>query len=273
MTAMFPDTTRATAHAQMHAAVEASVDVYVNLSRAYAARNEARLAVLAQWVADVQVLQSLMWDSGLGSAPDPDAQLAAVAGAVDVSLREYATTAAGPVDLLGAVQGARVALTAAFDASVHDLLNERFTSLDHLVGLAAPAATAGQAARQARLGDRTVQELAGDLRVAAADSMAVSEALARAGHNPDALRQARLADLASFEAFLLEAADAVGDTHLSTVDLRWDLATVAVDDIDLPAEELSATVDSLRDALRGVVGATEADALSAMFEPVRMGTA
>jgi hypothetical protein len=273
MTAMFPDTTRATAHAQMHAAVEASVNVYVNLSRAYAARNEARLAVLAQWVADVQVLQSLMWDNGLGSAPDPDAQLAAVAGAVDVSLREYATTAAGPVDLPGAVQGARVALTAAFDASVHDLLNARFTSLEHLVGLAAPAATAGLAARQARLGDRTVQELADDLRVAAADSMAVSEALARAGHTADALRQARLADLASFEAYLLEAADAVGETHLSTVDFRWDLAMAAVDDIDLPSEDLYAAVSRLRDVLLEIVGPTEADALSATFEPVRPVTA
>jgi hypothetical protein len=183
-------------------------------------------------------------------------------------LRDYASAVTRVPDLATAVQGARTALTGAFDESVHDLLNERFIPLDHLQGLAPPTATAGETARQARLGERTASELANDLRVAAADGMAASEALVRAGHQADALRQAGLADLASFEAYLLEAAHAVGDTYLTTVDLRWDLATAAVGNLDLLDEDVPTGLARLREALVGVVGAAEAEALRATFEPV-----
>ena len=52
------------------------------LSRTHARTGDTRSAQLAAWSADVSVLEQLLWDNGLGEAPDPDAQLAAVGGAV-----------------------------------------------------------------------------------------------------------------------------------------------------------------------------------------------
>jgi hypothetical protein len=93
--------------------------------------------------------------------------------------------------------------------------------------------------------------------------------MAREGLESDARAQARLADMASFEAYLVEAATAVGDVWLATVDLRWDIATSTVDKITDVPQGLSEAVDQLRDVLLAVVGPAEVDALRATFEPLR----
>jgi hypothetical protein len=262
-----------TAHDTLHSGVSATIDVYVDLSRTYAAQGEARLALLALWAADVLIVQSLLWESGLGSAPDPDAQLAAVGRAVDSSLRDDSAPVDPSGSVTSALQRARTALLSTFDASVHAMLTERFVSPGHLDGLSVAGEGAVLDARRSRLGDRSAQELSEDLRVTAADCMAVSAWMARSGLAADAMAQARMADLASFEAYLVEAAVAVGDTSLATVDLRWDIATAAVENIiDLPAG-LSDSVQHLREILLGAVGPAEGDALRATFEPVRVPAA
>lgn len=257
-----------TAHDRLHAGVAATIDVYVSSSRTYAAKGDVRLALLSLWAADVLVLQSLLWESGLGSAPDPDAQLTAVGQALKDSLRADPAGQDGPDTALSALQRARTAMMSTFDESVHTTLLQRFVHVGHLDGLPAPAPGAAELAQQARLGERSPQELAEDLREAAADCMAVSAAMARSGLTPDAIAQARMADLASFEAYLLEAALAVGDTTLATVDLRWDIATSAVAGMPVP-DGLSDAAYQLRELLVGCVGPAEGDALWATFEHVR----
>jgi hypothetical protein len=257
------------AHETLHENASSSIDVYVELSRTYAAKGDARLALLALWAADVMVLQSLLWESGLGSAPDPDAQLAAVGRAVDGSLRSITSEPDGSPTVTSALQCARTAMMSSFDSSVHARLIERFHSPEHLSGLPLPAASAAQDSRLSRQGDRSSQQLAEDLRVAAADCMAVSTWMAHAGLPADALAQARLADLASFEAYLVEAATAVGDASLATVDLRWDIAASAVDGLTEVPEGLPQAVHQLREVLLGAVGPAEADALLATFEHIR----
>src|SRR4028118_1171562 len=84
------------AHDRLHAGVAAMIDVSVDSSRSYAAKGEVRLALLSLWTADVLVLQSLLWESGLGSAPDPDAQLAAGGRAVRTSPAHGAAARAEP---------------------------------------------------------------------------------------------------------------------------------------------------------------------------------
>lgn len=269
MTASPLGTNPNTTHDRLHAGVSATIDVYVRLSQAYAAKGDARLALLSLWTADVWVLQSLLWESGLGSAPDPDAQLAAVGRAVDVSLRLEAERPEGAATVPAALERARTALMAVFDESMHIRLKERFASLDHLHGLTTPGAGDIEEARRSRLGDRTAQELTEDLRVAAADCMAVSTLMAGAGLTHDALEQARQADMASFEAYLVEAATAVGDTSLATVDLRWDIATSAVARIDDVPADLAEAVHQLRETLVQAVGPAEGEALRATFERVR----
>lgn len=262
-----------TAHELLHAGVSATIDVYADLSRSYAAKGDSRLALLALWAADVSVLQSLLWESGLGSAPDPDAQLAAVGRAVDGSLRDEPAEVEECMSVSSALQGARTALMATFDASVHDLLIARFVSSAHLDGLALPTEAAARDARLNRLGGRSSHELSEELRVAAADCMAVSAWMARAGRTADALAQARQADMASFEAYLIEAATAVGDDHLATVDLRWDIAASAVESLSDVPENLPQAVTRFREVLLATVGPAEEEALKARFEPVRMWAA
>jgi hypothetical protein len=97
--------------------------------------------------------------------------------------------------------------------------------------------------------------------------------MARAGLPVDALAQARQADLASFEAYLVEAATAVGDDSLATVDLRWDIAMSAVAGITDAPEALLDAVHQVRDVLLAAVGPAEVDALRARFEPVRLPAA
>lgn len=259
-------------HHKLHASASASIDVYAELSRTYAAAGEARLALLALWATDVLALQCLLWESGLGSAPDPDAELEAVGRAVDTSLRNDTTEDDGSSTATSALQRARTALMSTFDASVHAMLIERFLSPEHLNGLRLPSRTDARDSRPSRLGDRSPHELSEDLRVAAADCMAVSTCMARAGLSDDALAQARLADLASFEAYLVEAATAVGDASLATVDLRFDIAASAVERLTDTPDELPAAVEQVREVLVGAVGPAEADALRATFEPVRLAT-
>ena len=256
-------------HERLHRSASSSIDVYAELSRTYAAKGNARLALLSLWAADVLVLQSLLWESGLGSAPDPDAQLAAVGRAVDDSLRANPGDQDRSGTVTSALDRARTALMSTFDVSVHTVLRERFVSPEHLDGLRLPADGAGQDARRSRLGDRSPQQLSDDLRVAAADCMAVSSWMAGAGLAPDALAQAKMADMASFEAYLVEAATAVGDTSLATVDLRWEIAASAVESLTDVPEGLPQAVHQLREVLLGAVGPAETEALLATFEHVR----
>lgn len=237
---------------------------YVALSRAYAARGEGRPALLALWAADVQVLQVLLLENGIGSAPDPEAQLTLVAEAVRSSLLEGSASATGPITLREAGEHARRALLATFDESVHALLEERLAPLDHLGPLNPPLSGGARQAVARRRAGRTSLELVHDLRTAAGDCMAIAHEMARDGDRAGARRQARNADLGSFEAYLVSAALAVGDTALTTVGLRWDLAEAAEErDVD----DLDEVVRALRERLESVVGPTEVPVLRSFFEP------
>jgi len=132
---------------------------YVALSRSYAARGEGRPALLALWAADVQVLQVLLLESGLGAAPDPEVQMALVAEAVRSSLLEGSASATGPATLREAGERARTALLATFDESVHALLEERLAPLDHLDLLSPPALGGARQAVARRRAGRTSLEL------------------------------------------------------------------------------------------------------------------
>jgi hypothetical protein len=238
-------------------------EAYAVLSRSYSAGGDVRLAVLATWAADVQMLESLLWESGLASAPDPEQQLRSVAEAIVDSLTS--SLAAPPGTPRSLVEEARTAMTAAFDVSVHALLAERFTPLDHLDHAEfSTAAPPGSAAT--RLHARTVTELIADLRVTAADCIAVARVMSAAGRMKDAWQHLRLSDTAVLEAYLLDAAVTSGDTRLASVDLRWDLAVSVLAELPDHPEDLGRAVVQCRDRLAGTVGLAERGPLLAAFE-------
>lgn len=241
-------------------------ELYGELSRAYAAAGDVRDAVLAAWAADIEVLHTLLWENGLGAAPDPGAQLDAVAQAVDASLREYAAAAtASDLTPRAVLAGARSAMLAAFDSSVHDVVTRRFLALDHLDALPMP----GARPEAERYADRATAELTGALLAAAVDCAAVATALHAAGHVEDARHHAGQSDLAVFEGHLLRAADAAGDEDRVTVGLRWDLA--ALQAADGAGDGLASA--ERRELLAGCLAEGEQDALRADFRPVAGGTA
>jgi hypothetical protein len=224
---------------------------YTTLSQQYAGRGDARMAGLAAWAADVHVLEELLWENGLGQAPDPAAQLAAVGESVAASL-EQVRLPEGPLTVRTLLAAAREAMVTTFDESVHGLLFDRFADVEHLDHVA-PDPEGSPAPRTAdRLDGRTAEELAAELRTAAAECATMATLLGAGGEDGAAARLARQADAAAFEAYLVAAAVRSGDRTLATVDLRWDLVADQVD----------------RERFASVVGSAEHAALHRVLEPV-----
>lgn len=246
------------------AVLSCRAEAYVDLSRSYTADGEIRLAVLATWAADLQMLESLLWESGLASAPDPKVQLRNVAEAVVESL--IAGLATPPATPRSLVEEARTAMTAAFDVSLHAPLAQRFAPLDHLDDLEFPKGELTGSGTSLRLDGRTVTELITDLRVTAADCIAVARAMSNAGRTQDAWHHVRLSDAAVFEAYLLDVALSSGDTRWASVDLRWDLASPVTAEFPQDPKELGRAVTECRERLASIVGLAEKDVLLAAFE-------
>jgi hypothetical protein len=244
---------------------------YAALSRRSAQQGDLRLAGLAAFAGDVHVLESLLWQNGLGEAPDPRAQLAAVGEAVAASIEAAAAGVADGLSDRAVVELARAAMVGTFDESVHDLLVARLASLDHLDATSGlPTAPVTTARGLARLEGRTPDELVAELRTAAADCMAVAHVLATEGESGAALRLARQSDNAAYEACLVRSAVAAGDAGLATVDLRWELAAAVLDG---PADGADGLVDpgdlqARRDRLSALLGPSEREALQGCWEPM-----
>jgi hypothetical protein len=237
------------------------------LSRRHAGSGDTRAAQLAAWAADVGVLEQLLWDNGLGDAPDPDAQLAAVGAAVADALDE---TSAG--DLEGrtpdeVVELAREALMTTFDDSVHDVLAQAFIPLDHLAAPRATLRPARPVDGRRRLGEATAEELVVELLSAAGDCMAVAAELAAVDEHEAAYRMSGQADAASFEAYLVAAASLAGDHELASVELRWSLAEELTRAPYQPGTSLEDAVAARRRQLLALLGSAEQGVLEQTFEP------
>lgn len=245
-----------------------------DLSRRHAQQGDLRLAQLAAWASDVHLLEVLLWENGLGEAPDPEAQLAAVGDAVAASLQACADEIGGELTAREVVGVAREALLSTFDESVHALVLERLLSLDHLDQEPAldphqddaPPVPPAPTARE-RLEGRTPGHLVAELRATAADCVAVAELMADEGEDAAALRMARQADAASFEAYLTTAAVHAGDDRLATVDLRWELAR-GLELPQLDTADLAEVVAVGRNRLSSLLGSAEQAALRETFEPL-----
>jgi hypothetical protein len=244
----------------------------VRLAGRYAGDGDVRRAQLASWAADVYVLEELLWENGLSDAPDPVVRLAAVGESVASALEALADGVSGAVLPRAVVEAARQAMVSTFDESVHEVLLEQLSSLDHL-DACGPSATTPPDGPQVgptfeRLGDRTATELVSELRQAAEDCTHVREVMDAEGDVGASGRMSHQADVATFEAYLIAAAIHAGDDRLASVDLRWELAR------DLrPAEWAKearglSPFATLRRELIALVGSAEMETLWRTFESV-----
>lgn len=222
---------------------------YAELSRSHAARGDGRRAALAAWAADVATVQALLHE-----ADDAEAQLPAVAGAVETALLSRGDST--ELTVRGVVESAREALLAAFDESVHQQVRERLGALDHLDDVPAPPPGSANQAVLARLDGRGGEQLVGDLLTAAADCRAVARVMAQVGDEEERQRQTDAADLAGFEAYLVLVSAATGDATLATTDLRWELASVRTGRDPEPAR---------REAMYSVLARAEREVLATVL--------
>jgi len=241
---------------------------YYELSRLYAAKGDGYAAVHALWMADMCAVQAVMWERILIASPKPDEQFFAIATSVSRALSLHALTGGEQPDAVTTIQAARAGLAQAFDEVAMRLLTARLTPLDHLVGLPAP----DRAGADAVLGRRLAGSAGADLGAliaqrthSAVDSMVIAAQLHREGRAPEAIHHAYQSDMAVYEAYLLEAARAVGDQFLMTVDLRWELAYLQITSLpSLPSDYVEATT-LIRGKLKGTVSPMEADTLDGRF--------
>ena len=238
---------------------------YYELSRLYATKGDTYAAVHAAWMADMCAVQSVMWERILIASPKPDEQFFAIATSVSRALSLHALTGAAQPDAVSTIQAARDGLSQAFDDVAMRLLSARLTPLDHLVGLPSPDRAGAEAVQARRLSGSSVQDLIGQRIVAAAEAMVTANELHRDGQPGEAITHAYQSDMAIYEAYLLEAALAVGDEFLMTVDLRWELAYMQITSLpSLPWDYEEATT-LIRAKLKGTVSPTEADTLDERF--------
>jgi hypothetical protein len=238
---------------------------YYKLSQLYAAKGDAYAAVHAAWMADMCVVQAIMWERILIASPKPDEQFFAIANSVSRALSLHALTGTAQPDAVSTIQAARDGLSQAFDEVAMRLLSARLTPLNHLVGLPQPDRAGAEAVLTRRLSGSSVDGLIAQRNQSAADSMDLAAEMHRKGQHAAAITHAYQSDMAVYETYLLEAARAVGDEFLMTVDLRWELAYMQITSLpSLPSDYLEATT-LIRQKLKGTVSPTEADTLDERF--------
>ncbi|MBA2389409.1 MAG: hypothetical protein H0V67_04045 [Geodermatophilaceae bacterium] len=144
----------------------------------------------------------------------------------------------------------------------------RFCSLDHLEGLEPPDDLAGARSAAARLCGSSAGELSMARQQSARDCMTVATAMHHGGRGAEALRMLWQSDWAAFEAYLLDAALAVGDEFLVTVELRWALACQGATQLaELPSCPVAAA-RTIRSMLMNAVDPAEGVRLEQRFEPL-----
>ncbi len=252
----------------LYADTTSRIASYRRLARRLAAEGNAFGAVSATWAADINAVQAIMWERVMIASPTPDQQFFDIATTVARALATYALHPPAADSAVEAVRAARSGLAAAFDASALALMERRLSPLDHLEGLPAPSAAEIAEMTHQRLGGASLDEAIAERTLEARHHMALALDLVRAGRVDDALPHAWQADWATFEAYLLDAAAAVGDESLVSVELRWAFAVEATDAIASLSADFADAVSTVRSRLTDSLGTIEGDRLRARFEPI-----
>lgn len=233
-----------------------------------AAEGDVVASVAATWAADVATVQAVLWERVMLASPDPDQQLADIAAAVGRALGGFAQEPQHATTAADAVRAARRGLSGAFDDAARSLIERRLPVLGHLEELPAPTSAEVADVAAQRLGGSSLDEVVAERSAEARACMAEVRALVAEGRSEQALALAWQADWATLEAYLLDAARAVGDDTLLSVDLRWSLAVRATDAITALPPDLGRAVALIRQHLVESLGAVEGERLRWRFEPL-----
>lgn len=252
----------------LYADTTAKKRAYSDLSHRCAAAGDSYRAVHAAWAADVNTVQAVMWERVMVASPNPDQQFAAIAETISTALVAHASRPPSAGTAREAVENAREGLAAAFDPAAQRVIAEHYLNLDHLNGLPHPTAADAQRLLMARTHGDPVHVVATRKRSQARESMSAAMRLERDGDSDAAMQQAWQADWATFEAYLLDVSEQVGDRSLVMVDMRWAIAVDLFTKIPSLPGDLIEAVSTVRERLVQSVGAIEGERLQEQFEYV-----
>lgn len=236
-------------------------------ARRFAAEGDTAAALATAWGADVYAAQAVVWERILVAASSPQRQFFRVAEALVSGLVAAVPPAMPDPSLRDALTSSRAGLLSAFDADLRTAVAESWPDHGYLAGIAAPGAEDLAAAALARMGGMTPQAFIEQRRSEAAEAMAQAQALRIKGESLAAIQAAYDSDFHGLEAYLVESAQAAGDTQLLTVIIRWELASHAVAALPGLPDGFLAAVHLIRDALASGLGDADGARLRQALQP------
>ena len=237
-------------------------------ARRFAAAGDTVNALAAAWGADTYGLQAVVWERILVASSYPQRQYFRVAEALMSGLA--ATLAEGGSDQTAAdVLGrTRAGMLNACDPGLRHDVEAAWRDSGYLSDLQAPSPDDLRRFVDDRTGGLSLDAFVEKRRTEAASALGEAQTLRVKGDSVGAIQAAYDADLLALEAYLVESADAVGDEHLLTVTIRWELATNAVSTLPGLPEGFVAAVNRIRDALATGLGDADGQRLRAALPAV-----
>lgn len=228
---------------------------FSGLAHSYAKDYETWLALHAQFAADLAAAQAALLEGGL----DP-------AGLQDVVTQSLELSQIDPVQPhLSALQ-ARDAIARVMPDEVRNNWRERLASLDYLDNQP-PATPQGIIAIAAeRLNGADIDTYLVSKRQEQDEYRHQAISAWDEGNAWGAIEGTYGADLAGFEAWLVQRSRMIGDDHLVQTELLWTLACAALEQISDMPEDYDAAVATVRSRLAWAVGPAESASLAGALD-------
>lgn len=223
-------------------------------------------ALACTWGADVYAAQGVLWERIMIAASSPQRQFFRVGLAMLAGLSHLPDAARGAT-AADAVDAGRQALLDACDLDLRAEIAAAWSDLDVLAGLPAPDEAALAANVDHRLGGESPSTFVKRRRRESIEAMATAQGLRIKGEAVSAIEAAYESDLLALEGYLVESAEGLGDRHLWTVTIRWELAVRAMSDLRGLPESFVPAVALIRQTLAAALGDADGARLRAELQP------
>ena len=254
----------------MHSDNLAKVDLWGDLSVAFAAEGQIVHALHAAWACDVSAVQAVVWERIAMASPRPEQEFAAAGSKITKALSLYAQDPAGAYTAADVVENARNGMFLAFDDVVERLVRSQFRPLTHLERVPVPTVEQIHAAAQERLQGNPVGTAIAVARGKSKQAAEVAREAFYTADNAEAIRSMYRSDLYAFDAYIMDASAVVGDFHMGLAGLRWRAAADGITALrGLPAQPKQA-ITRVRSVLTRILGPVEGEKFAAelyLLEP------
>ena len=252
---------------ELYSRYQANVAILSAAMKRRAAEGDAVGAVILARGADVSAVEAVVWEhSTVCSTPKRKFFQMSEQLATDIGPGVVGETQAETAE--AAVEQARFAILTAVDPSLRHTLADSWIDISVLRTLPAPSHDELLGAVRDRTGGMEVKEFIAHRRRESGDAMASALAAEASGQTVEAIEMAYAADLYALEAYLVESAVALGDQHLMSVHVRWELVSEAVAMTGELPQDFIPAVRAIRAAIGGAIGEADAKRLESNLQPL-----